>query len=115
MGLLALAAPAGLASLVGLTAGGRDGRSEIRGVYGGFGVAMALMTAVALTTPTLRTGIAFTLGAALLGMAAGRCISLAVDRGLGPFLWGVLAGEIVAGGLLLGVATGRIASLGLLP
>ncbi len=55
-------------------------RAEVRAVYGGFGLAIASMLAVALATPDLRTGILTTVAAALAGMAFGRLVSALVGR-----------------------------------
>ena len=115
MGTLAIVAPGRLAAIVGLRCANGDGRNEVRAVYGGFGVAMALSTAVALTDPGLRSGIAWTLAAALLGMAGGRLVSLLFERGIGGVMWLILAGELLTGALLVGVAVGAITSLGFLP
>lgn len=59
-----------------------EGRSEVRAVNGGFGIAVALMLGVAaVDTGDLRRGITFTVAAALAGMALGRVISRAAgDR-----------------------------------
>ena len=56
------------------------GRNEVRAVYGGFGILMSCALYVALVTPTLRSGIYFTVALALGGMAAGRSISWLIDR-----------------------------------
>lgn len=112
MGVAAFARPAWLTALVGLECPGRDGRSEVRAVYGGFGVATGALALVALVNPALRPGIAWTLAAALGGMASGRVVSLALDRGLSRFLTGALVVEASFALALAGVASGRIPALG---
>jgi hypothetical protein len=65
MGIYALAAPAALVRPFGITLGESASRSEVRAVYGGFGLADG----------ELRTGILITVAAALAGMAFGRLVS----------------------------------------
>jgi hypothetical protein len=80
MGGYALAAPAALIHPFGMRLEHAAARYEIRAVYGGFGLAMAAMLAVAATHDgPLRTGIMLTIGIALGGMALGRIISALVD------------------------------------
>jgi Domain of unknown function (DUF4345) len=75
MGVYALAAPARLVGPFDITLGSAAARAEVRAVYGGFGLAIAAVLAVALATPDLRTGILTTVAAALAGMAFGRMVS----------------------------------------
>jgi hypothetical protein len=80
MGIYALAAPAAIIRPFGITLGGTASRSEIRAVYGGFGLAIAGMLAyAAFAEGDLRKGILITVGAALAGMAFGRLLSAVVD------------------------------------
>jgi Domain of unknown function (DUF4345) len=80
MGLYALAAPAALVRPFGTTLGGAASRSEIRAVYGGFGLAFAGVLAYAVVAGgEVRAGILITVGAALAGMAFGRIESAVVD------------------------------------
>jgi hypothetical protein len=80
MGLYALAAPAALAGPFALTVTLPQARSEIRAVYGGFGLAVAgVLCWSAFGDDGLRNGAALTVGVALAGMAAGRVISRLVD------------------------------------
>jgi hypothetical protein len=73
MGVFALAAPAALVRPFGTTLGGDASRSEVRAVYGGFGLAIAAVLAyAAVADGDLRKGIVITVGAALAGMAFGR-------------------------------------------
>jgi hypothetical protein len=104
MGLGALIAPALVTRQFDMPDPTHAGRSEIRAVYGGFGVVMAAMLVVALVDPVLRAGICLTLAAALAGMAGGRVVSLAWDRRIGrrPALYLVL--ELVFAALLYGAA-----------
>ena len=92
MGLFALAVPASVLSFFGVAVTTVDGRNEVRAVYGGYGVAVAAVLIVALALPDLRGGILVCQGMALLGMAAGRVVSVLLDRSPGfyPVLFGAL-------------------------
>ena len=79
MGVYALAAPAALIRPFGITLTEATSRSEVRAVYGGFGLAIAGVLAYAAVEPDVRTGILFTVGAALAGMAFGRVVSAVID------------------------------------
>ena len=79
MGVYALAAPAALIRPFGITLGDAASRSEVRAVYGGFGLAIAGVLAYAAVQSEHRTGILITVGAALAGMALGRLVSAVVD------------------------------------
>jgi hypothetical protein len=73
MGVYALAAPAALVRPFGITLGESASRSEVRAVYGGFGLAIAgVLVFAAIADGDLRRGILITVGAALAGMAFGR-------------------------------------------
>lgn len=104
MGLGALWRPALVTAQFGIPSLTRDGRNEVRAVYGGFGIAMALVLLAAMEHAELRTGISMAIAAALLGMAAGRIVSLGIDRGIGrwPALYLVI--EALSGGWLMRVA-----------
>ena len=80
MGVYALAAPGRLVAPFDITLGSAAARAEVRAVYGGFGLAIAAMLAVALTTPDLKAGIVTTVAAALVGMAFGRLMSVLTGR-----------------------------------
>ena len=77
------------------------GRNEVRSVYGGFGVAMAVMFALALWRPELRNGICLTAAAALAGMAGGRLLSALIDRKIARYPLFYLCLEAVVASLLL--------------
>lgn len=80
MGVYALARPAALIRPFGITLPVPESRAEVRAVYGGFGLAIAGVLALAASDAALRTGILVTVSAALLGMAFGRLVSGVVDR-----------------------------------
>jgi hypothetical protein len=103
MGLYALAAPAALAAPFNLSVQTPESRSEVRAVYGGFGIAMgAVLGAAALDLGDIRTGAVVTAGLALLGMAVGRLMSRLLDASV-PFypIWFYFGVELVSGTSLL--------------
>src|SRR5690606_15566269 len=76
IGLYGPVAPAALVRPFGVAADTAEARTEIRAVYGGFGVAVAgLLIAAAADAGGIRTGVAVTVAAALLGMASGRLVA----------------------------------------
>lgn len=108
MGTVALIRPTVVLEQFGMRLGtdgadeGASGRSEVRAVYGGFGLAMAVMLAVALVVDAARTGIIWTVAAALAGMALGRVVSaLAGDRTRFYPNWFYFCVEILAAGALI--------------
>ncbi|WP_245607181.1 DUF4345 family protein [Pseudonocardia spinosispora] len=55
---------------------GPEGRNEVRAVYGGFGLAIAgLLALAAINVGELRPGAVFAVAAALAGMASGRLVA----------------------------------------
>lgn len=101
MGIGALVRPTVVTRQFGIPALTVEGRSEVRAVYGGFGLAVAAMLVVAVTSPDLRAGIAITVAVALFGMAVGRVVSAVIDRSLSKVVVLYLVIEIVAGVLLV--------------
>lgn len=79
MGMYAFFAPGAILRPFGFTVQTPQTRSEVRAVYGGFGVAIASALVAALASADLRPGALMTVGAALAGMAGGRVISRLVD------------------------------------
>lgn len=77
-----------------------ESRNEVRAVYGGFGIAMALALIIALVWSPLSPGICITIALALMGMAAGRGYSWYLEPTSSPMIWGFLVGEAVLGLLL---------------
>ncbi len=102
MGVLALTRPAGVVAPFGISLSGPDARLEVCAVYGGFGVAIAALLAVACLDPAAHRGELLTVAVALLGMAGGRLLGRARDRP-GAFypVWFYFWLEIVTGALLL--------------
>ena len=76
------------------------GRNEVRAVYGGFGILMACALLVALFSPSLRSGICFTISAALGGMAIGRVGSWVADKKIDKWPRFYLLLEIVCATLI---------------
>jgi hypothetical protein len=103
MGSYALAAPAALVRPFGITLGQSTSRSEVRAVYGGFGLAMAgVLAYAAVGAGSHRTGITLAVGVALAGMAFGRLVSAVID-GRTPFYpnWFYCIVEAIAAAALL--------------
>lgn len=81
MGCYALAAPDAIIRPFGITLGSAAARSEVRGVYGGFGLAIAgVLGYAAVADSGVRAGILIAVGAALAGMAFGRLVSAVLDE-----------------------------------
>ena len=81
MGCYALAAPDAIIRPFDITLGSAAARSEVRGVYGGFGLAIAgVLGYAAVADAGVRTGILIAVGAALAGMAFGRLVSAVLDE-----------------------------------
>ena len=104
MGIGAIAKPAFVTAQFGILDLTPAGRNEVRAVYGGFGIFMALALLVALGQPELRDGILFAVAAALGGMAVGRLVSAAVDRCIDRAPLGYLVLEVIVAVMLLAVA-----------
>ncbi|GAA1939295.1 DUF4345 domain-containing protein [Amycolatopsis minnesotensis] len=103
MGGYALVAPAALVRPFGLGAATADARTEIRAVYGGFGLAVGgLLAAAAADAGGIRTGAVVAVAVALLGMAGGRLVARCVERPSAFYpSWLYFWVETVAGVLLL--------------
>ncbi|HET6290680.1 MAG TPA: DUF4345 domain-containing protein [Amycolatopsis sp.] len=103
MGTYALAAPAALIRPFRMVADTPESRSEIRAVYGGFGIAMAAVLGIAVMRGgDFQRGAILVVALALAGMAAGRVFSRAVDRRTGFYpIWFYCGVEVVAAGMLL--------------
>ncbi|GAA1834388.1 DUF4345 family protein [Actinomadura chokoriensis] len=81
MGLCGLIAPASLLAPFGTEVRSVDGRNEVRAVYGGFGLAVAVALGLAAADAGgLREGVVVAVVLALAGMGAGRVVSMAVER-----------------------------------
>lgn len=107
MGVYGLAVPAALIRPFGLVPASPEARTEIRAVYGGFGVAIAGLLGAALAdVGGIRRGAVVAVAVALLGMAFGRLVARVVERPAGFYpSWLYFWFEVAAGGLLL-VSTG---------
>lgn len=101
MALIAFASPATVVAYFGMTELSIDGRNEVRAVYGGFGLVIAGLVAVAPYWPRFGPGILLAVAGSLFGMALGRAISRAVDGGAGFYPWLFFIIELAAGGALV--------------
>ena len=106
MGGYALVAPAALARPFRMRIDTPESRSEIRAVYGGFGIAVAgVLGAAAADVGGIRTGVVIAVGVALAGMALGRLVSRMIDSGTAFYpIWFYFCVEVAAAALLLTVA-----------
>ncbi|SOJ53993.1 hypothetical protein MSIMFB_01491 [Mycobacterium simulans] len=112
LAIWALATPAKFVEGFGILLPKPESRSEVRAVYGGFGLAFAgVLTFAALQSSSgpgsLRAGIMLTLGVAMAGMVVGRIISAVADGGT-PFYpnWAYAIAEGGAATALLLTAQG---------
>ena len=80
MGLLALAAPERISAINGTPTLTPAGRNEVRAVYGGFGLAMTTILALAPFLPEIGRGVYVAVGSALGGMAGGRLVAAIFER-----------------------------------
>ena len=100
MGIAAFVAPGRITAQFGVHSLTADGRNEVRAVYGGFGIALAVLLLATLGAPALRAGVCWTVAGALVGMASGRMISAVIDHSLGRTCAFYLGLELIAGSLL---------------
>ncbi|MEU7834111.1 MULTISPECIES: DUF4345 family protein [unclassified Nonomuraea] len=107
MGVYGLVAPAALIRPFRIVADSAEARTEIRAVYGGFGVAVGgLLLAAAADAGGMRTGMAVTVAVSLLGMAVGRLVARLVERPSAFYpSWLYFWVEAVGGGALLAAVT----------
>lgn len=86
IGLLAIIAPAIMASFVGLDALSRDATSEHRAMYGGMSLAIAGMLFATLNTPS-GPAVQLMMGVMLLGLMGGRVLSALLDGPPSARMW----------------------------
>ncbi|MFI5715676.1 DUF4345 family protein [Nocardia sp. NPDC051750] len=105
MGVYALTAPARLTRPFGIAVTTAAGRSEVRAVYGGFGLAVSgVLCWAAAASDDLRRGAVVAVAAALAGMAAGRVVSRLLDTSSAFYpVWFYFWVEVVAAAALLAV------------
>ena len=102
MGAGAMAQPRLVLAQFGVRVDTVEGRNEVRAVYGGFGLAIgALLAVAALADPATADGIVVAVAVALGGMAAGRLISTAFERPAAAYpVWVYFAIEVAGAGAL---------------
>lgn len=102
MGLYGLARPTQLVAPFGTRVDHVDARNEVRAVYGGFGIAIAVILGLAAAdVGDVRFGVCLAVGAALVGMAFGRLVSAVIERP-GAFypVWFYFLVEVILAGML---------------
>lgn len=110
MGAAAIVRPAMVPAQFGAGAETAEIRTEVRAVYGGFGLAMAaLLIGAAATSSSYRDGVALTVGIALAGMAVGRAVGAVLERpqGVYPTVAFLLGEAVAAAALVVGVLIER--------
>jgi hypothetical protein len=101
MGSIALARPERVVGYFGIDSLTREGRNEVRAVYGGFGVAISGLLAATLWLPSVRRGVLLTVAVALAGMVAGRLVSTAIDGAPRFYPWLFCGVEVLLAAALL--------------
>lgn len=102
MGLYALVAPEALVRPFRITLESGEARTEVRAVYGGFGLAMAGLLGWAASGPPERDGVLVAVAVAVFGMAAGRLAGRVRDRPTSFYpIWFYFWVEVLAGTALL--------------
>ncbi len=106
MGIYALAAPTAIIRPFGITLTEAAARSEVRAVYGGFGLAIAgVLAYAAVAGGDVRKGILIAVGAALAGMAFGRLAAAVLgDRTTFYPNWFYCLVEAVAAAALIAIS-----------
>jgi len=109
MGGLALVRPTRIVDRFSVEIDSTDGRSEIRAVYGGFGIAVGcLLVLAAFTEGRGEVWIPLIVATLCLGMACGRLVSFAADRTRGSaVVWSFLLVELALAAALLGACALR--------
>lgn len=102
IGVFALLWPARVYQFFNVNIESADGRNEIRAVYGGMCLAVAAALFAAPQLGSAANGVILTVMLLLVGMVAGRLVSLMVERtSLVPVVF--LASELLGAGLLFSV------------
>jgi hypothetical protein len=105
MGISALIAPTAVVRPFGVALSNSDAPAEVRAVYGGFGVAIAvLLGAAAVDVDGLRPGAVWAVAVALAGMAFGRLVARLVERPTAFYpVWFYFWVEVVVAAVLVGL------------
>jgi len=98
MGIAAFVRPRTLTASLDIVANTPSARNEIQAVYGGFGIAIAVVLFLAQSSPQHRQGVILTVAVALAGMAAGRLVAALRER---PGRWPVVFFIVEAGAAAL--------------
>lgn len=81
MGVASLIRPEMVHAQFGASITSGEMRTEVRAVYGGFGIALAvLLFCVGATSSSYQEGVALSIAVALFGMAGGRSVGAVADR-----------------------------------
>ena len=77
---------------------------EVRAVYGGLFAVIGVFTMLSAIDPAAHRERLVALGCCWLGLAGGRALGAWLDGSPGVFGWGLLVLEVVAGGVVVGLA-----------
>lgn len=100
-GVVFLLDPAGYASKVDLVAATPSARAEVRAMYGGLELALAVFLATCAQRPEWwRLGLLLS-AVAFLGLGTGRAVGLAIEGVAPPLMRVLLASEVVLAALAL--------------
>jgi hypothetical protein len=103
IGVVGLVNPRFMPGLVDIPLASAPGRSEMRAVYGGFGVAVGLLILFGLASSSAwLDGVRLAFGVATAGMAAGRVVGALLERDFRPYpTWVFALIEVAVAGALL--------------
>ncbi|MFG1792488.1 DUF4345 family protein [Nocardia sp. NPDC049149] len=103
MGVFGLLRPSQLVDSLGVLADRPDSRAEVRAVYGGFGIAIAVVLVLAaVDVGDLRFGACVAVAAALGGMAVGRVWSACIEAPSAFYpVWFFLVLEVIMAAMLV--------------
>ena len=100
-GMISLIQPERILNYLGCESFSRNGKNEVRAVYGGLRIGIGLLLLATVSMPGIRTGIFLTVGIVLLGTILGRVISVLLDGSPTTPTWIITALESFQSGILV--------------
>ena len=94
IGLLLLAVPEALEGYAGVRAESGVARAELRAMYGGLSLAIAMATAMAMIRACWQFPVLFMHTVLCTGLAGGRLAGLFLDDAAAPYTYGALVFEV---------------------
>ena len=98
---ISLIQPEKILNYLGCEIFSRNGKNEVRAVYGGLRIGIGLLLLATVSMPGIRTGIFLTVGIVLLGTILGRVISVLLDGSPTTPTWIITALESFQSGILV--------------